>query len=456
MGHLGWSATGGSMGAAMSDCSEFEDPGPPVTKERILRAIKSWEGAEDVEVEEIVEKEGNAKGEGFMSSLAFINVKAKVNGEAKSYDWVVKSTPREANRAHLSMNMASDEREAEFYSTLMPMLKKFLAGKGLESLLPTTSSIPYSSWTEDEKVLIMQDLHAEGWRDAINKKKGLDVHHLRKAFKWLGRYHAITAAFLEEFPGGEDEAKKHLPLFFYKFCDWPWLDKVLDQFAGPSTANLRQILGQIDERRPGGHRVNRLNALIKDIGLMHLVMKQRDEQEFHLKTIGHCDPWFNNMMFRYGEDLKPESVMFIDFQLVTKVCPAIDVAYFLAPSTTGEVRKEHLEHLLTVYHTTLTSTLDILQSNISYTYEQFREDYKHSLLWGFNFAVGALPNVLAEKEEDVADMEEFFTTIDEDDEEKKKAFEELMKKEQEKVTKSDVILERLGDLWDEMVEAGAI
>ena len=49
-------------------------------------------------MEEIVEKEGNAKGEGFMSSLAFINVKAKVNGESKSYDWVVKSTPREANR----------------------------------------------------------------------------------------------------------------------------------------------------------------------------------------------------------------------------------------------------------------------------------------------------------------------------------------------------------------------
>ena len=62
---------------------------------------------------------------------------------------------------------------------------------------------------------------------------------------------------------------------------------------------------------------------------------------------------------RYGEDLTPQSVMFIDFQLVTKVsvlllwilfnrsfvrasslfqvCPAIDVAYFLAPSTTGEV-----------------------------------------------------------------------------------------------------------------------
>ena len=91
-------------------------------------------------MEEIVEKEGNAKGEGFMSSLAFITVKAKVKGEDKTYEWVVKSTPREANRyflpvpvyfnlqsptrANLSENMASDEREVGFYSTLMPMLKK--------------------------------------------------------------------------------------------------------------------------------------------------------------------------------------------------------------------------------------------------------------------------------------------------------------------------------------------
>merc|ERR1712130_11988 len=107
-----------------SDLGEFEDPGPPVINERILRAVKSWEGTEDVEVHEIVEKEGNAKGEGFMSSLAFITVTAKVRGEAKSYEWVVKSTPREANRAKLSMNMASDEREVAFYATLMPMLKK--------------------------------------------------------------------------------------------------------------------------------------------------------------------------------------------------------------------------------------------------------------------------------------------------------------------------------------------
>ena len=72
------------------------------------------------------------------------------------------------------------------------------------------------------------------------------------------------------------------------------VSQALEQFAEPSTANLRQILGQIDERRPGGERVarcvlskkigfatpvnfsffcGRLNDLIKDIGLMDLVMK---------------------------------------------------------------------------------------------------------------------------------------------------------------------------------------
>ena len=68
----------------------------------LIEFSRSWEGTEDVEVDEIVEKEGNAKGEGFMSSLAFITVTAKVRGEAKSYEWVVKSTPGEANRFPLA------------------------------------------------------------------------------------------------------------------------------------------------------------------------------------------------------------------------------------------------------------------------------------------------------------------------------------------------------------------
>ena len=82
-----------------ADANSFSGQCNGHTSKHITDFFRSWEGTEDVEVEEIVEKEGNAKGEGFMSSLAFITVKAKVRSESKSYEWVVKSTPREANRS---------------------------------------------------------------------------------------------------------------------------------------------------------------------------------------------------------------------------------------------------------------------------------------------------------------------------------------------------------------------
>ena len=42
-------------------------------------------------------------------SLSFITVKAMVRGEAKSYEWVVKSTPREANRYPDNFNFNAHE-----------------------------------------------------------------------------------------------------------------------------------------------------------------------------------------------------------------------------------------------------------------------------------------------------------------------------------------------------------
>ena len=45
-----------------------------------------------------------------------------------------------------------------------------------------------------------------------------------------------------------------------------------------------------------------LSFLTKDLfsSMNYLLTGQiRDEQDFHLKTIGHCDPWFNNMMFKF-------------------------------------------------------------------------------------------------------------------------------------------------------------
>ena len=151
------------------------------------------------------------------------------------------------------------------------------------------------------------------------------------------------------------------------------------------------------------------------------------------------------------------------------------------------MRRDHLDHLLTLYHTTLTLTLERLDSRLTYEYEAFRqvlvyqlgfwftttfisflyrcftrfsiirEDYKNSLLYGFCFAVSALPSVLAEKEEDVVDMENMLSSMVVGKEgEKSGQFEELMEQEKDKFCGSPALLERLRGLWDEMVQAGAV
>jgi len=445
------------MGASQSELAEFVDPGPPVTKDRIVRAIRSWEDTSDVCVDVVEEMAGNARGEGFMSSLSFLRIEARVAGTVKKYDWIIKSTPREANRALMSTKIRLDEREVAFFSDLVPMLEKFLADKDQLHLLPPLCQIPFASWSDDDRILVMQNLKTQGWRDAIDKKQGLDVSHLRLAFKWLASYHAITANFLEEFSGGEEAIRKQLDIFFWRSQDFPEIVKAFDDLREQTNTNLRCILGKIDEKYPGKDRVSRYNSFAeKHQDLNTMAWKLRDDGVFGLRTICHGDTWFNNMMFKY-EDTRAHEVMFIDFQLVGYLSPVMDLTYLLSASTTGQVRREHLDHLLTLYHTTFTLTLDRLGSNIQYSYDTFREDYNNSLMWGFSFAVQSLPSICAEKEEEVVDVETWMASMaEEDEEEKKRKLDELMNMEREKLCGNSMLLERIKDLFDDIVEAGSI
>lgn len=62
-----------------------------------MRAVKSYEGSEDVKIINVKEVE-NAVGEGFMSTLVRINIEAIVDGTSKEYSWIVKALPRDINK----------------------------------------------------------------------------------------------------------------------------------------------------------------------------------------------------------------------------------------------------------------------------------------------------------------------------------------------------------------------
>ena len=145
----------------------------------------------------------------------------------------------------MSMKLKADEREVNFFGNLLPKLKDFLSLKNASGLLPNFCSVPYSAWTEDDKVLIMNNLKEEGWRNAINKKAGLDIEHVRAAIKWLATYHAITFDFLDGYEGGLEQAEKDLNIFFWKFNDvFDW-EKEIAPFRSVGNDKQRSMFNPI-------------------------------------------------------------------------------------------------------------------------------------------------------------------------------------------------------------------
>eukprot|EP00092_Neocalanus_flemingeri_P008482 GFUD01009139.1.p1 GENE.GFUD01009139.1~~GFUD01009139.1.p1 ORF type:complete len:452 (-),score=161.32 GFUD01009139.1:183-1538(-) len=444
------------MGASQSDLESFKDPGPAVTEERILRAIKSHEKAEDVTIVTMEDASGNVKGEGFMSSLVNLKVEAMVDGKKKSYAWVLKSIPREPNKAIMSMKVKADEREESFFRILLPKLRDFLTSKGVPELLPTFCPVPYSAWTEDDKVLIMQNLKEEGWRDAINKKAGLDIEHVRAAIKWMATFHAITFAFLDGYEGGLDQAEKDLQIFFWKFGDHLDWEKEIGPFRVHGNNNYREMFKGLEEKNPGKMYVKYLEDLIaKHLDFATAANKVRDDMKYKLKTICHGDPWFNNMMFKYKDDKQLDGVVFIDFQIAGYVSPALDLVYFMAASTTGELRRKYLPHILTMYHTIFINTVERFGVSVDFSYEELLEDFRKAKLHGLNFALQALPGILNENPDDIIDTEEWMKVMNEEDQEiKDKKMKEIMDQVKSTYKASDAMGERVQDLVDEWIEAG--
>ena len=73
------------MGASQSELAAFPDPGPAVTPERILAALRNHEARQDVELTQLKDSAGNVKGEGFMSSLARVRQKSTVQPCRKKF-----------------------------------------------------------------------------------------------------------------------------------------------------------------------------------------------------------------------------------------------------------------------------------------------------------------------------------------------------------------------------------
>ena len=75
--------------------------------------------------------------------------------------------------------------------------------------LGTTVPMIMSQEKVGKEALILDHMKNYGWRDAINKKQGLDLSHIKMAVEWLAKFHGLSYVLVKKEP---DLKEKYKPM----------------------------------------------------------------------------------------------------------------------------------------------------------------------------------------------------------------------------------------------------
>lgn len=403
------------MGANLSSLP-YEDPGPAVTNDRISRIIKEIEGTTEFVIESVEDQAGQEIEGGLGSDMGVVEVRAQftkkvdeeIIEENKTYNWVIKSIPREIERFLVSRHVLSyNEREIRFFKDFLPRLTEFANGKEGGFSMPSFNPTPFTAWNEEDKVLVMQNLTKIGYREGVNMLvKGIDVDHTEMAIKWLAKFHALGYAYFQQTfcecrnwrcqgrgtcdCGIKNLKKSDLSIFMMNFCDVPNFDGVQSGYSTISEENFLRTLEEIEKEGEKKY-VGQFQDFLNKYG--HLFrgceqFREFDQTAFKVNTFTHGDPHVGNTMYQYGEEnggTNVKDMTFIDFQFVLYKPAVLDLHKFIWISTTADTRK-HLRKILKTYYDTFMKSINQLGSPLKYSFDEFLNDFRRSFVDGLYWA----------------------------------------------------------------------
>ncbi|KAK4874378.1 hypothetical protein RN001_013738 [Aquatica leii] len=122
-------------------------------------------------------------------------------------------------------------------------------------------------------------------------------------------------------------------------------------------------------------------------------VRNRDSK---LNVLNHGDFWCNNLLFHYDADERLDDVLFVDFQGSVFASPFVDLHYFIATSTSQEVKEKHIYDILRYYYDTLVENVKLFKVETAIpNWNDFEKDFRDKAFIGFITMCIALPVIKA-------------------------------------------------------------
>lgn len=396
-----------------------------------------------------IEKTGStSEGEGYIGNISFVTVKALTPcNKQKVFNLVIKYAKSLNPEEILLPFQLAYERENLVYGTVVPVFHEFekqYNNRITDKFLPKCfGTLSYGKLN----ILILQNAKAENYQ-VHELYEPLNLDHLKLTFSSYGRWHGLSLAYRHHHP------KKFEKMFGnLRRC----IMQDVMELSQKSVQTTEECVYLMLKNNNELQIMDKLKKLIPDGAFAEIIRVLESQVDEENIVLAHGDCWNNNFMFRYSvscnrfretkflistfnfecefasdsphkfgllkiviiydvshqmlflqelDQSKPESVLFLDFQISSPASPVLDLSYHLY-STASEKELTHFKELLNIYYSSLSETLKTFNCDpeVVFPYRELVSQWKKYSAFGVMMTIFVLQFLLADKE-DIVDFRE--------------------------------------------------